>query len=498
MRANTNAAGSAIDRLHTRWIVSLVVLSLLLGSLTLLVAGQLRRQAEIAAALRADVEALQKELGAVRNDLRTFAAQAARAPARASEPRPPARAAEAASKPAASAPSTAGRPAPAAPGEPTLTALLGAALGEVDVRRPRLLDREAAVRAATLASRTETTRDLAPAQWLRLAILTRLLDRDSAAEEFAARVRAAGQSDLAYLETSAWRMLELGRGAEAVAFAQRAFDSHVGEPRAGLLLAEAHRALGNAAAARRGLRGVKQSARFEPPDRIRAAGLLVWLEDWAGLSAAIDALQSAPRALADDVAQLRAVAAIQAGRLAEALAILDDLLERRPQDYDLMTWRGVALLDAGQVEAARAALAHAEQHTARPEAWYWRGVLEMRAGDATAARSALKRALAASTRHSPSLEALAVLALNEGDAAAALDALKLALDADAERGVTHLLVALAHARSNRAGDAQAALAAALALEPSLREQAEAMEALAPYLPYALSQPAETQPATETP
>jgi tetratricopeptide (TPR) repeat protein len=191
----------------------------------------------------------------------------------------------------------------------------------------------------------------------------------------------------------------------------------------------------------------------------------------------LDALGPLPNELIPERDYLRAVWLIQQDRFAEALAVLDYLLELRPGDYDIRTWRAVALLEAGQYEAARAALAHAEQSPARPEAWYWLGVLEIETGNPEAAISYLQRTFTASARYAPAWEALGTLALNRGDLPVARENLINALEINPRRASAHFLLAIVHAKAARQEEAAQALQDAFLLDETLLETAKETEVL---------------------
>jgi tetratricopeptide (TPR) repeat protein len=272
-------------------------------------------------------------------------------------------------------------------------------------------------------------------------------------------------------------MLAQGRATEAIVFAGRLRAERPDNPRAALLLAEAYCLQPDLAAADAVVETLDRGQDLSPSLKLRLGRLLVALERWNRLEAL---LNSFGEVRPEDLSQLnflRAVLAIQRNRLAEALAIFDNLLAEHPEDYDIRTWRGVALLAARQFQAARQALAHSRAFPGRPEAWYWRGMLELRAGNDDEAVTFFEHALAASQRYAPAWEALGTIALNRGDLPTAVQNLQNAVAANPRRASTHFLLSIVHAKTLQPTATADALRTALRLDPSLLEQAQQTEVI---------------------
>jgi len=226
------------------------------------------------------------------------------------------------------------------------------------------------------------------------------------------------------------------------------------------------------------MRAIGDVTTHPPYDRLLAGRVLVALEDWEELQRAVEGLQDVPEELAYERDLLGSIALIHQGRLPEADAGLWYWLERNPQDYDVMMWRGVVLVKMRQLESARGTLARAaDLAPGRPEAWYWLGMTEVSAGNAASARQYLNNALAASASYAPAWEALGAIALNEGDADAALSHLRNTVRHDPGRANAHFLIAVAHAKRGERDLAADALRNAFAWAPDLIEQAKATEVI---------------------
>jgi tetratricopeptide (TPR) repeat protein len=282
-------------------------------------------------------------------------------------------------------------------------------------------------------------------------------------------------------------------------------------------------ALGNPAAADDVLSAIDDSASLSDRDRLALGHAWLELQRWARLFAVVAEIpEELPVDLQAERSFLQAVAAIQQDqRLPEALAALDYLSDpatRRPpasalasldtiggpllpSACEIATWRGVALMRGGQLDAARDALDEAIALQAdRPEAYYWRGLLAERAGQRDIADMYLRNALATDARYAPAWEALGSLALNRGDLAAALQDLDNAVAANQRSATAHFLIAIVHAKASRRDQAAAALRAAFALDPTYLEVASQTDVLArlftPQDLLALAAPPEEVPETQ--
>ncbi len=214
------------------------------------------------------------------------------------------------------------------------------------------------------------------------------------------------------------------------------------------------------------------------PLRLRFGRALVMLERWDALDRLLAGMSAVPETALESVNFLRAAADIHAGRLPEAVAILDHLLVNHPDDYELLLWRGIALLEAGRPQRARDTLDRATKHTRRPEGWYWRGVVELRADNDALAVVYFHKALAAAPTYAPAIEGLAVAALKRGDAVAAARDLARVLKIEPDRAEAHFLMARAVAAQHQRDAAARELRRALQLDPALLDRARQSPELA--------------------
>lgn len=515
----TPAAGSkpppsAVERLFVLWIVSTLCLVILATVLTVLGSGRMHRQARAIQALAERIEVLEQ-------------ARVAREP-------PPGTSTGLREAPPGGQRQRAGGPAPArgsAPdqvgGLPTTRPLV---VGPGDERPSpvnnirtneglsALLDRVLPPSAAwpyVLTDRAaaanllrEAVLRVEHANWggpvlARLAMVARLLDEEAQAEIFAARAMAGGTQPLGYLEIAVRTLLASGRIEEARVAAQR-FARAGGGATAHLLLAEAWLwpPRPNAMAADEMLAGISDVRQLALADRLRAGRLAVMVERLELVADVLASTEGVPPELSAERDFLHAVQLVRGGRLVEALGVLDYLAGQRPEDYDVLTWRGAVLVKARSYEEGRKALAHAERYPHRPEAWYWRALVELRAGRVEEAARLLEASLTASPQYAPAWEALAGLALERRDLATAVQNLALAIQASPRRASAHLLLAIAHAKASRRDEAGQALREALRLDPALLETARQAEVITRlFEPEVLAQMAsevagvDTQPAT---
>jgi tetratricopeptide (TPR) repeat protein len=464
-------------RLYALWMLSVLLLVLLVIVLTLLGTGRLRRHAVALSEQTQAIEQLRDDLSRMQQELSQLQAAAFTASQPSGSPRGPVtdKQGNRVSQPAE--PSQPTTNTSTSPKEQTITALLDSALAPNGESGGELADPVAASQALREALENAGGQPWSGETWARLALAARLLNRDGPAEAFAENARNAQVFPRDYYAASARQMLSQGRLTEAVVFANRLYAENPDDARAALLLGEAYCAQGDLAAAALAVEKVDSDAVLGPRERLRLGRLLIELELWDRLEALVNTFDVAQEADPAQVNFLRAVLAIQQDRLPEALAILDQLLADSPGDYDFQTWRGVALLSARQFEAAREALKIADAHPDRPEAWYWRGVLEVRAGSPDDAIPFFEKALAASQRHAPTWEALGTIALNRGDLPAAMQDLEHAVAANPRRASAHFLIAIIHAKTLRPTATADALRTALALDPSLLEEAQQTEVI---------------------
>jgi tetratricopeptide (TPR) repeat protein len=467
---NGEPSSETLTRLYALWMIGALLLVLLVVVLALLGTGRLRLHAQRISEQTDAIEQLREDLSRTRRELAELKAGPPARPQTAQEPSPPTT-----PEAAGELPDTDQTPPTAT--DQAIAGRLDAALQTDEQMGYELADPEVAdqvlqeglseVGDATWSGRT----------WARLAVVARLLDRDGPADTFAHKAIATGEFPRDYYELSVQRMLAQGRATEAIVFAGRLRAERPDNPRAALLLAEAYCLQPDLAAADAVVETLDRGQDLSPSLKLRLGRLLVALERWNRLEAL---LNSFGEVRPEDLSQLnflRAVLAIQRNRLAEALAIFDNLLAEHPEDYDIRTWRGVALLAARQFQAARQALAHSRAFPGRPEAWYWRGMLELRAGNDDEAVTFFEHALAASQRYAPAWEALGTIALNRGDLPTAVQNLQNAVAANPRRASTHFLLSIVHAKTLQPTATADALRTALRLDPSLLEQAQQTEVI---------------------
>lgn len=463
-----DSAARAVQRVQSLWLASTFLLVLLIITIALLGGGQLRRtareaQAQLKAAedLAARVEKLESSNGALQKQLRDLQSAVARATSR---PVP--------------TPSPTTAPTVIADADTTIRGELERALKTDDPRQPVVADPTLADALVARAQREGDAAQWSGATWGRLAVLARVMGRDEAADTFSMRAEKAGVLPRQDLELATRARIAAGQGAEAVALARRLHAAGRPDAEAVLLLAEGQRLLGNQADAFETLSQLRDPSPLALPDKLRLASLLAWLERWSQLDALLRQMGDAPADAMDQINRDRAGVALHQQQSAEALALIDAQLEDHPDDYLLRVWRGAALVQAGQWQPARDALAIAETKPDRPEAWYWLGVLELRQGDWNAAQALLQKSLTGA-RNAPALEALATIAINRNELENAIQTLNAAIQTNPSRASSHLLLALTQAKAGRKAQAATALSRALSLEPELTESARRMEVLAP-------------------
>lgn len=461
-----------VERLFIQWVISTLLLAVFGVTAAVIVGGQVRRLSSTISAQTEAIDALSTRLAQAEADL-----AALRQTQRRPDPPPATRPV---SRPAAASATT----------DADAATRIDAHLAWDD-GVARLVDPPAArVELARLGGSPER-KDWSASTLEKLAILALLLDDEFGAEALAAQAEARGGAPLMFAELRVQQLLARGDAARAAGVADRAARLAPSLPAARLLVAQTRVAAGERAAADLALATPFDASSLSGVQRVRLGEVWVALESWTRLEDLLPTLTSTAGFLGDRVNLLRAVSAIHRGNAVEALAILDHLLESRPEDYDLRTWRGVALLRARQFAAARAALGHAEASATRPEAWYWLGRVEMDAGQPAAAIDHLNRALRASPRFAPALEALGSIALGQADDAAgagdvdvaerelavAVAHLVAAIDADPRRATARFKLAVAHAKASRVEQTASALEAAFALDPSLLDAARKTEVI---------------------
>lgn len=485
--------GSALERLYVLWAVSLALTLLLI----LLAVSVLRSQlARHAASLNEHAEALtgfHERLAALESML-------AREPIVVSPGvlRP---------QPVSSAPAT--RPAEAPSGPATTTRVATSAPASFDAELAQVLrvdddgvaivtDRELAARLIVRAASMPNTSAHSGQTWARLAWLALLAGRDEQAAVFAERSTQAGAIPREYYAADARKRLDAGDPAAALVAAQRVTGADAGDPLGRLWKASAELALGRAADATATVADL-DARRLPPVDRLRLCRLYAALEQWEALERALDSFRNLSKELRAERNLLRAIGMIHTERLTEALAILEGLLETRPDDEELRAWQAAALVRAGQYAAARDALGHVGSPS-RADTWYWLGTVAMSAGQEQEAVRCFQRSLSVTRGFALAWEGLATIALNNSDLEAAVQYARNAVETNPLRASAHLLLAVASARMTLKPEMVAALRRALDLDPRLADVARQVEAIRALLEpeeleALLAEPAASAPAT---
>lgn len=467
----------ALERLYVLWIFSTMLFLLALVALVFVFSGRL-------AIMRDDVRSLtQRVIELERRGLQTAVPMAALAPA---QPIEPPTAATQPTRPPVAAESPSPAPAAAALSElavrQRLDECLRVAQGGISINRdadPEQLIAD--VRAA--ADRLLLSADV----WARLALLARQLGRGAEVEHFLLLSRSAGGDGREFYEVLVAALLAAGRADEARDLAMQ-WVQEGGPALAALLLLETQLASGRLNAAHETADRLRDQ-RLAPAAALRYARGLMSLERWGELATILDQLPRDAALDADERDLLRAIARFHTGRLPDALAILEFQLEQRPDDYEVVVWHAAAIAQLARfdrartgettIETARAVLTQAAQsNPRRPEAPYWLAILESAAGRDAQADALLAPVTVAAPNYAPAWELRGALALNAGDLDAARAHLSQALAANNRRPSAHLLLAIAAAKAADRPAAEAALTAALRLDPGLIESARATEALA--------------------
>ncbi|MFH1747386.1 MAG: tetratricopeptide repeat protein [Planctomycetota bacterium] len=506
MPAKRKRPPDAIERLYVYWIVSVVLLLFVLVVSTVYTRGALYRQAvdfnrslqerdERIAALEDTVNRLH---GIKPPEATTTVTQPPVSPPESepSEPTPtpkPITPVPPRQETGPSAPATA-----AVPVEAEILGYLDQAL-VTDGIIPYVIDDSDAARAVLKLGTLNATRaDWSAETWARLAVLARLMSQGTAADTFARRADQAGDSLIEYADVSARMLLTKGAAPDALIFAEHYVECTAGAPAAKLLLARVYLALENPASADALLATIADPGRLSVPERLALARAYYVLQHWEHSVNTLATVPAVPPELDAEWNFLQAVGLIQQNeRLIEALGILDYLADNEqpappgdeslppalsipiPDDYEIATWRGVALMRGNQIESARRTFDSAARMRAdRPDAHYWRAMLEIRENRPDAANDYLQNALATSARCAPAWEALGQLALNANNLAAAMDNLDKAIEINPRRATAHFLLALAYAKASQAEPTAQALTSALQLDPKLLATAQQTEVLA--------------------
>lgn len=502
-------ARGAIERLYVYWLTSTLVLLLGMLAIAILTRAAVDRQTEAVADLAGRLAALERDLhGADAGPVEPPRGGAVATPARAEPATPvPEALRESAPRPTPPLPAGGQVPMPAVPAETALPtdAAIGARLDELVDDEPAVsadvTDVDAAAElvdeALEFLGRARWTAET----WLRLAVLARLVGLDVAADAFAEESGAGARGLAEFRVVTARAHLARGRAADALATIEPAVERDAATATELVLWAAALLATGNPGAADELVANIPPATELHIHDRLLLARVLLALERWEQLDELLERVRNAPPELAAEQAFLVAAARARTGRMAEALALLDgiaaggpaapaaparDAAASRlalwpapaPSRYEIEVWRGIALMQAHQTEAARQVLQQAQElDPSRPEAAYYRGVLEERVGRSEIAVSHFKNALANNPRWAPALEALASLAIDAGQINLALQHLARAMEVNPRRASAYFLTALAHAKVSRPEPAGEALRAAFRLDPRYLDEAKQTEVL---------------------
>lgn len=463
----------AIERVTILWIVSTVLMLMAIGVVTLLARTKLRQQAAVIARQTETIDALTRRLDQIELALATVQRDLAQVRLE--------RTTRPSAEPAAATPKPAETPT--------------ARLSERDIRRQ--LDQflpepanttshiEDVDAARELVSRVAAAADqlqLGGRTWARIALLAVLADHHPAAASLAQRARNAGVPPAGYDELRLREMLARKQYDEALRLGERLLAEAPDRPAARVLLAAAQAERGQLDRADRTLRTLPLVTALSDEDRLRLAQVLMRLARWDDLHAVLANWRSQTEQTQRLVNRYRAVDAIEHGRYATGVAILDQLLASEPDDYDLRLWRAIALVRAGQFQAAGDALNHPALQRERPEAWYWRGRLALATGHPEDAAQPLERAIRIDPRFALAWEALGSLALNAGMREQAITRLQRAIQADPRRATSYFLLAVAHAGAGDRAAAVAALRRAIARDPSLAQTAKDTQAITAIIP----------------
>ncbi|MEP0845594.1 MAG: tetratricopeptide repeat protein [Phycisphaerae bacterium] len=462
--------GSALERLYVLWAVSLALTLLLILLAVSVLRSHLVRQADALREHTAALAALHERLAALESMLAHEPIVVSPGVLR---PEPPA--SPPTTRPSQPSPPTATTTRPLVGAAADAESELAQALRIDDDGNAIVADRELAARLVSRAASAPSASAYSGRTWARLAWLAQLLGRDEQADAFAERSRESGVVPREYYAADARKRLESGDAPAALVAAQRLAGADAGDPLGRLWTARAQLALGRAVEASEAIAGI-DARRLPPADRLRLCRLYAELEQWEALDRTLDTFRTVSKELRAERNLLRAIGMIHAERLTEALAILEGLLETRPEDEELRAWQAAALVRAGQFAAARDALGRVPTPT-RADTWYWLGATALSAGQEQEAVRCFQRSLSVTRGFAPAWEGLATIALNNSDLEAAVQYARSAVEANPLRASANLLLAIASARSVLKVETVSALRRALELDPKLADVARQVEAI---------------------
>lgn len=475
-RISADRSIDAISRLYVFWIATTALLLLLLLLVIFMLRGELTRQ-------NTAIRSLSERADAAEARIQLLEAGAAGSRGGNSSASPATdsgagRPGAATTRPAASAT----QPAAAAPPDDRLdeTAVerdVARLLRLGEAGRPELSDRAAAA-ALLVRMERESLLDRCRAPTLaRLALMALLTGRSDLAADLARRAESAGQPPIDFWVESARLALDRGDVAEARTASERAYvlNPHL---ECTIVHAAALVAAGEWAQAAQLADTVRDWTALSPDECARLAVVFIELDWWGALEQLMARVQRLPPRLEPERERIRAVELIQRDAHTEAIALLEYVLRRFPDDRFSQRWRAIALLRAGQPEAARRALLGlAESDPTDIRARYWLGVLAQRAGNADEARAYWQRCVELSPRFAAAWEGLGLIALNQGELAAAVQLLTTACEAAPRRASAFFLLGLCHAKAGRRDEAAPALRTAIALDARYLDEARTAEAV---------------------
>ncbi len=515
----------AVERLYVYWMVSTALLLLVLVVVVIMTRGMLQRQALNLRELENRVlmlEALTQRDPTVppqkptpsdaRQQSTVDPAHDAAAAANQTSLREPEE--DAAPEPVSDEPAVAVIPA-----EDEILAWLDRAVERDPVTPLDLRDATTADELVTAALKVVERARWAGATWARLAVVARLVGRDTAADSFARRADQAGASLVPYAEVVTRDLLAARRASEAMPFVSHLEKQTRASALSQVLLAAVYLQTDERAAADQAVMRIDELDDLSVRDRLLLARVLLDLQRWEALDMVMASIDEAPAPLAAERSYLQAIAYTRAGRTVEALAVLDSLaadLEEgslaptpappaepwgapAPSGYEIAVWRGVTLLEARQIDAAREALRRAAENAPqRPLAHYYLGRLEIDAGRHDLAENHLLNATACDADFAPAWESLAVLALNRDQIDDALAHLEEVVRINPRRASAHFAQAIAHAKRSEGEPAGAALRKAFQYQPRYLEEAKHTEVLLRlFSPDQLDQMAQEGPISAT-
>lgn len=476
---NSGITSRAAERLTVLWIVCTVLVVLMIVMVTLLGREKLRVQSDVIAQQTHEIETLGSRVDGLEDSIQSLRRQAARnvAPAQppASIQTPPPEV------------SRGNAPAANAPAETdVLNRLAQLLVPRPGSQTPTITDTPAAIAVVEQvdAAGQSALSNWAGETWAQLALLAHLAGAPESAAVYADRARKSGAAPVAYDGLRVRELLHADKPADAVTLAVEWAGADTSPPEAPILLAAARIAAGQVVAARTGLKTLPRLDRISSDDRLLLADVLVQLDRWDDLRTVLADWRAPTPAAQRTINRYRALEAIQRGQYAAGLAILDELLQSDPNDYELRLWRAICLAKAGQRDAAREALTHEALDVDRPEVWYWRGMVELASGNTKQAAEDYQRAVANDRGYAPAWEALGSLALNRptaSDVAEAIRLLNIAVQAGPDRPSAYFLLAVAQARASDRAATVAALKRALALNPKMLDTALATETIVTFL-----------------